>query len=503
MGTTQGFLAFDLGAESGRGVLGHFDGERLTLEELHRFPNGGIRVLDSLHWDVLRLWNEMKTALSICAQKGIDLSGIGLDTWGVDFALLGRGDVLLGFPYHYRDSRTNGMLTEAFRRLPREALFERSGCQFLQINTLYQLLSMVVHESPLLDVAETFLMIPDLFNFWLTGRKVCEFTDATTTQFYDPRRKRWSKEICDALGLPSEILPEIVQPGTPLGTLLPSVASETGLSEIPVIAPACHDTGSAVAAVPAQVALNPDAIGSGDWAYISSGTWSLMGIEIPEPIVTDQALELNFTNEGGIENTYRFLKNIMGLWLVQECRRTWAQAGDEMSYAQMTQLAETAKPFTALIDPDDNTFLPPGDMPSRIIDYCKRSGQTSPSDVGEILRCALESLALKYRWVLEKLEVVRGRPIDVIHIVGGGAQNQTLCQFTADATGQTVIAGPIEATAVGNIAVQAIARGLIGSISEAREVVRRSFNVITYEPQSSAGWDEAYERFLKITGLPS
>lgn len=494
MEAAQRFLAFDLGAESGRGVLGHFDGARLRLEELHRFPNGGVRVLDNLHWDVLRLWNEIKMTLSICTQKGVSPSGIGIDTWGVDFALLGRDDVLLGFPYHYRDSRTDGMLEEAFRRLSRTTLFERSGCQFLQINTLYQLLSMVVHKSPLLDLAETFLMIPDLFNFWLTGQKVCEFTNATTTQFYDPRRNGWSKEICDSLGLPYEILPEIVQPGTQLGTLLPSVAAETGLPEIPVIAPACHDTGSAIAAVPAQI---------DDWAYISSGTWSLMGIEVPEPIVTDQALALNFTNEGGVENTFRFLKNIMGLWLVQECRRTWAQAGVEMSYDQMTQLAENAKPFTALIDPDDKVFLPPGDMPSRIVDYCKHAGQTSPSDTGEILRCALESLALKYRWVLENLEVVRGRGIDVIHIVGGGAQNQLLCQFTADATGTPVIAGPIEATAIGNIVVQAIASGLVESISEAREVVRRSFNVITYEPQNSVGWDEAYERFLEITGLAS
>ena len=494
MEATQNFLAFDLGAESGRGVLGHFDGEQFKLKELHRFPNGGIRVLDSLHWDVLRLWNEMNAALSMCAQKNIHLNGIGLDTWGVDFALLDRDDVLLGFPYHYRDSRTEGMLEEAFRHLSQATLFERSGCQFLQINTLYQLLSMVVHKSPLLEVAETFLMIPDLFNFWLTGKKVCEFTNATTTQFYDPRRKSWSKEICDTLGLPSEILPEIVQPGTQLGTLLPSVAAETGLLEIPVIAPACHDTGSAVAAVPSQ---------GEDWAYISSGTWSLMGIEIPEPIITNQALALNFTNEGGVENTFRFLKNIMGLWLVQECRRTWAQVGDEMSYTQMTQLAESAKPFATLIDPDDEVFLPPGDMPSRIVDYSKRTGQTRPSDVGGILRCVLESLALKYRWVLEKLEAVRGQEIDVIHIVGGGAQNQTLCQFTADATETTVIAGPTEATAVGNIAVQAIASGLIGSISEARETVRRSFNVITYEPQNPVGWDEAYERFMKITGLPS
>lgn len=494
MGAAQQFLAFDLGAESGRGVLGHFDGAKFELEELHRFPNGGIRVLDSLHWNVLHLWNEMKAALSVCGQRDIDLSGIGVDTWGVDFALLGRGDELLGLPYHYRDSRTDSMLEQAFRRLPRSTIFERSGCQFLQINTLYQLLSMVVHKSPLLDVAETFLMIPDLFNFWLTGRKVCEFTDATTTQFYDPRRQRWSTEICDTLGVPSEILPEIVQPGTRLGTLLPSVAAETGLPEIPVIAPACHDTGSAVAAVPAE---------GDNWAYISSGTWSLMGIEVSAPIVTDQALTFNFTNEGGVENTFRFLKNIMGLWIVQECRRTWAQVGNEMSYPEMTELAENAPQFSALIDPDDDIFLPPGDMPSRITEYCKHTGQTPPSGVGETLRCVLESLALKYRWVLKQLESVRGRSIDVIHIVGGGAQNQTLCQLTADATDTQVIAGPTEATAFGNIVMQAIACNSIGSIAEGREIIRRCSNAITYEPQGSQRWAHAYGRFLEIAELES
>ena len=378
MTAIQKFLAFDLGAESGRGVLGLFDGERLQLQEVHRFPNGGVRVLDSLHWDVLRLWSEIKHTLSICAHRGIDLLGIGLDTWGVDFALLGRNDTLLGFPYHYRDRRTDGILEEALCRLPREEIFKRSGIQFLQINTLYQLLSMA--GSPLLEVAETFLTIPDLFNFWLTGRKVCEFTNATTTQFYDPRQRGWSKKIFDGLGLPFGILPEIVQPGTQLGGLLPDVAEETGLPEIPVIAPACHDTGSAVATVPAR---------GEDWAYISSGTWSLMGIEVSEPIITDQALEFNFTNEGGVNNTFRFLKNIMGLWLVQECRRTWARAGDEISYDQITQIAVNAEPFAALVDPDDNTFLPAGDMPSRIVDYCKRTGQAPPTELSQKRRRTL------------------------------------------------------------------------------------------------------------------
>lgn len=492
MAEAQSFLAFDLGAESGRGVLGRFDGERIKLEELHRFPNGGVRVLDSLHWDVLRLWDEMKHTLSICARRKLKLKTIGIDTWGVDFALIGKDNSLLGLPYHYRDSRTDGMLNEAFARLPREEIFERSGGQFIQINTLYQLLSMVIHESPLLKVTETFLMIPDLFNFWLTGRKACEFTNATTTQFYDPRQRCWAKEIYNAFDLPFHILPEVVAPGTQLGSLLPSVCDESGLEETLVIAPGCHDTASAVAAVPAR---------DENWAYISSGTWSLMGIEVADPIVSDRVLNLNFTNEGGVADTFRFLKNIMGLWLLQECRRTWARSGREMSYDQLMRLAVDAQSFTSLIEPDDETFLSAGDMPSRIIDYCKRTEQKSPRDEGEIVRCILESLALKYRWVSEKLELVAEKSIDVIHIVGGGAQNRMLCQFTADATGVPVVAGPTEATAVGNIMVQAIATRLIDSISDAREIISKSFELKTYEPRDSEQWDHAYERFLVITGL--
>ena len=492
MAEAQSFMAFDLGAESGRGVLGRFDGERIELEELHRFPNGGVRVLDSLHWDVLRLWSEMKNALSVCARRREDLKGIGIDTWGVDFALIGKDKSLLGFPYHYRDSRTDGMLNKAFARLSREEIFRRSGGQFIQINTLYQLLSMVIHESPLLKVAETFLMISDLFNFWLTGHKVCEFTNATTTQFYDPRQKSWSGEICNALDLPYHLLPEIVQPGTQIGTLLPTVCDETGLGETPVIAPACHDTASAVAAVPAQTE---------NWAYISSGTWSLMGIEVSDSIISNQVLSLNFTNEGGVANTFRFLKNIMGLWLLQECRRTWSRRGRDISYDQLMQLASDAQPFKYLIEPDNETFLGAGDMPSRIIDYCKHTEQIPPRDEGEFVRCILDSLALKYRWVSEKLELVGGKPIEVIHIVGGGARNRLLCQFTANAAAVPVVAGPTEATAVGNIMVQAIATGLIDSISEAREIISRSFELETYEPRDLGEWDGAYERFLVTTGL--
>ena len=492
MAETQSFLAFDIGAESGRGVLGRFDGERIALEEVHRFPNGGVRVLDSLHWDVLRLWSEMKNALSLCARRKEELKGLGVDTWGVDFALIGVDDSLLGLPYHYRDLRTDGMLDNAFDRLSREKIFAHSGAQFMQINTLYQLLSMVIRESPLLKVTDTLLMIPDLFNHWLTGRKVCEFTNATTTQFYDPRQKCWSGEICNAFDIPYHILPEIVQPGTQIGTLHATVSDETGLGDIPVIAPGSHDTASAIAAVPAQTE---------NWAYISSGTWSLMGIEAPNPIISDQVLNLNFTNEGGVADTFRFLKNIMGLWLLQECRRTWARGGREMSYDQLIQLATHAPPFKSLVEPDDEAFLSAGDMPSRIIDYCKRTDQKPPVDEGDIVRCVLESLALKYRWVAKKIELVGGKPINVIHIVGGGAQNKPLCQFTANATGVPVVAGPTEATAIGNIMVQAISTGLIGSISDAREIISHSFELETYEPRDSEQWNQAYERFLAITGL--
>ncbi len=484
------FLAIDLGAESGRGFIGTFDGQQIGLEVVHRFPNGGIRVLDSLHWDLLFLWKEIKQTLSMCTDVG--LTSIGVDTWGVDFGLIDASGQLLGMPHHYRDERTDGMLEAACERMPKAEIFEQTGAQFMQINTLYQLLSMVLTESPLLQVARTFLTIPDLINFWLTGRKVSEFTNATTTQLFNPRTANWSKPVCDCLQIPSEILPEIIFPGEEIGELLPSVSQETGLSSISIVAPACHDTGSAVAAVPA----------SGDnWAYISSGTWSLMGVELNSPMITDQALALNFTNEGGVNRTSRFLKNIMGLWLVQECRRTWAQQGDEMGYDQMTQLAREAPAFSVLIDPDDTVFLPAGDMPKRIVDYCQQTGQTPPSTPGAIVRCALESLAFKYRWTLEQIETVCNRQIDTVHIVGGGTQNRLLCQFTADATGRQVIAGPVEATAIGNIAVQAIAAKEIGSLTEARQIIKKTFQMQIYEPTETEQWDQVYQRFLEITGI--
>jgi rhamnulokinase len=487
------FVAFDLGAESGRAVLGRFDGERLELEEIHRFANGPVRVLDSLHWDVLRLFGEVKNGLILCAQRcGGELASVGLDTWGVDFALLGRGDVLLGNPYHYRDRRTDGMMEEVFNRVPREEVFERTGIQFMQLNSLYQLFSMVFYKSPILEVAETFLMMPDLFNFWLAGCKVSEFTDASTTQLYDPRAGGWARPLFDRLGLPLHIMPEVVPPGTALGPLLPVVAEEVGIiGKVNVIAPACHDTGAAVAAVPAE---------DKDYAYISSGTWCIPGAEITEPIITPKSLEYNFTNEGGVRGTFRFLRNVMGLWLVQECKRTWERQGEDYSYDTLTRMAAAAPPFTALLDPDCPDFLKPGDMPARIQACCRRTGQTVPEEKGAIVRTALESLALKYRWVLERLEELLGRRVNKIHIIGGGVRNDLLCQFAADATGRLVLAGPAEATSIGNIIMQAIAGGYIGSLEEARALIRRSFPLVSYEPRDQEAWAGVYPAFLQVLG---
>jgi rhamnulokinase len=484
------FLALDLGAESGRGVLGRLAGGRVELREVHRFANGPVRVLDSMHWDVLKLLAEMKEALGLAASKAGDaLVGVGVDTWGVDFGLLGPGDILLENPYHYRDERTVGMVEAACAKVPREDIFGYTGIQFMELNTLYQLFAMAQANSPLLDLAETMLMMPDLFNFWLTGEKAGEFTIASTSQFYDPRLGDWSRELLERLGIPTHFLPPIVQPGAKLGALLEPVADETGAKSATLVAVACHDTGSAVAAVPAETE---------DYAYISSGTWSLMGVEITDPIINDQALEYNFTNEGGVCGTFRFLKNIMGLWLVQESRREWQRQGDDLSYDEITQMASEAPAFAAIVEPDDPSFLRPGDMPARIADFCRKTGQEPPIDRGAIARCALESLALKYRWVLECLEEMLEKRLEVVHIVGGGSQNTLLNQFAADAMNRPVVTGPIEATAIGNILMQAIALGHVESLEEARAVVRNSFDVVTYQPRDADAWNEPYERYLKV-----
>jgi rhamnulokinase len=484
------FLAFDLGAESGRAMLGRFDGERLALSEIHRFANVPVALPDGLHWDVLRLWAEIKQGMVLAARDyGVGLAGLGLDTWGLDFGLLDREGRLVANPHHYRDNRTDGMIEEAFRRVARAEIYEQTGIQFMPINSLYQLLSMVVSRSPALEAARTFLTIPDLFNYWLTGRAACEFSNATTTQCYDPRQHDWARPLLDRLGIPTAIFPEIAPAGTVLGRLLPPVAEETGLGDMPVVAPACHDTGSAVAAVPAA--------GPG-FAWISSGTWSVMGAELPAPVINAQSMAFSITNEGGVCGTFRFSKNVMGLWLVQECRRTWARQGEEYSYDDLTHMAAQAGPFQAVIDPDYGEFLKPGDMPARVHAYCRATGQAAPESKGALIRCLLEGIALKYRWVLERLEEILGHRLAPIHIVGGGTRNRLLSQFTADATGRRVVTGPAEATAAGNVVVQAMALGHIASLDEARAVVRNSFDALNYEPGDRSGWEEAYAKLLTL-----
>ncbi len=482
------FLAFDIGAESGRAMLGMLVDGTLVLEELHRFPNTPVRVLSALFWDSLRLYHEIREGLRIAGrERRLTLDGIGIDTWGVDFALLGADGHLLENPRHYRDARTNGQMEALFAEVPREEVFAETGIQFMQLNTLYQLYSM--RGSPLLPLARTLLMMPDLFNYWLTGVAKSERTIASTSQFYNPRTREFSRGLLERLGLPVAMLPEIVEPGSALGPLVEEVRDFAGLPPVNVYATGCHDTASAVAAVPAE---------AGSWCYISSGTWSLMGVELEAPVISSQSLAMNLTNEVGMAGTIRLLKNIAGMWLLQECRRAWALEGQEYSYEQLARLAAEARPFTAVINPD--AFLEPGDMPAKIAAFCRATGQTPPGTPGEFARTILESLALRYRQVLEMLETLTGRRIEVIHIVGGGSRNQVLNQFAADCTGRPVVAGPTEATAIGNVLIQAIGAGALSDLAEARAVVRRSFPVATTPPAGGDGWDDAYTRFTALTG---
>ena len=489
------YLAIDMGASSGRHVVGLFDGTRLRLEELYRFENGPVEIAGSLYWDLLQQWSHVTAGLRAAGSRfGGQITSVGVDTWGVDFALLGRGDTLLGNPCHYRDARTNGMLERAFSMVPREEIFRHTGLQFMQFNTLYQLLAMELANSPLLEAAETLLMIPDLFHWLMTGQKCNEFTDATTTQFYNPVQGRWATELLEKFEVPTGFLTEIAQPGTNLGPLRQNLIAETGLSAANVVLPGTHDTASAVMAVPAasQPGKRPD------WCYISLGTWALMGVESPEPVVNDQVLQLNFTNEGGVGNTIRLLKNITGMWLVQECRRVWNQSGRDWDWGDLNRLSAAAKPLVSFINPDAHDFLAPKDMPEAIRQFAGKTGQPVPEEEGAVLRCALESIAMKFRHVLGMCEELSGGRIETIHIVGGGTQNRQLCQAAADACGRRVLAGPIEATATGNLMMQAVAAGDVGTIAQAREVIRNSFDVEEYEPQNTAAWDEAYGRFLEV-----
>ena len=495
MPTSQVLLAVDLGASSGRVVAGLFDGGRLALEEVYRFDNGGVPAAGALYWPIFNQWQQVQRGLRAAAKiYGSHVASVGVDTWGVDFGFLDAKDEVVGIPHHYRDRRTAGILEKAFAIVPREEIFQATGLQFMEFNSLYQLLAMKQAGSPILDVAKTFLMIPDLFHWLLTGEKANEFTNATTTQFLDPRTGQWAIGLLDHFGLPTNVLGQVVQPGTKLGKVQPRVIEETNLAGVEVILPGTHDTASAVAAVPAasQPGKNPD------WCYISSGTWSLMGVETPQPVINQRCYELNFTNEGGIGGTTRLLKNIAGLWLVQECRRVWKEAGRDYTWEELSRRAGDREPLVSQINPDHPSFVAPQDMPAAIAEFCQKSGQTPPATDGAIIRCALESLALRYRQVLGYLEELIGGRIETIHIVGGGANNRLLCQMAADACGRRVLAGPTEATAIGNLMTQAVTLGLASSIAQSREFIRASFDVQEYVPQQTAAWDEAYARFEQL-----
>lgn len=490
------FLAVDIGASSGRVILGRWDGVRFDLHELHRFANGPVAVLGCLHWDVLHLWQEIEVGLAkYASQHPEPLAGMGIDTWAVDFGLLDKEGRLLGNPYHYRDSRTEGMPDLVEQRVPSRRLFAQTGIQRLSINTLYQLFSMRQAGDPQLDAAKTLLLIPDLFHYWLTGRIVAEYTNATTTQLYDVLEGRWAHDIMEELDLPGAILPPVVAPGTLLGELLPDVRQRAGLRHpTQVIATATHDTASAVAAVPG-LGAEP---GREQSAYISCGTWSLVGIETPQPILGERARQLNFTNEGGVGGTIRFLKNVGGLWMLQECQRQWHRKGQGFAWSALIALAEQASPLRSMVDPDAADFLNPPDMQQAIQAYCVRTGQPAPESVGEVVRCCLESLALKYRWTMSALEEMTGWRLTTIRIVGGGSQNGLLCQLTADACGRKVVAGPVEATALGNILVQAVATGYLPHILAGRRAVEASVRLTAYEPGGSSNWERVFGRFVSL-----
>ncbi len=490
------YLGVDLGAESGRVMAGKFDGKTISLEQFHRFPNGPVNLGGTLRWNLIGLWSEIQKGLQkAAAQLRGSAVSVGVGTWGVEFVLMNKNDELLGQPWNYRDTRTDGMVQKAYSRVPKAEIFAETGLQFMQINSLYQLLAMCERDPGLVAEANLFLMIPDFFHWCLSGSRVVEFTNPTTTQMLNATSRDWAFDMLRKFEIPTDIFPEIVTPGTNLGTLRNDIGDSTGLGKLNVVTPATHDTGAAIAAIPTS------RTGSANWAYISSGTWSLMGVEVQDAILTPAALARNVTNEGGVDGTYRLLKNIMGLWLVQRCKVSFAARGKDIEYSELISLATKAPAFRSLIDPDNSIFLGPPDMATAIASECERTGQPVPEDEGQFVRCALESLALKYRMVLGWLEELTGVPVEVIHIVGGGTQNQLLNQFTADACGRPVVSGPIEATALGNVLLQARAAGDLSSLSEIREVVRSSETIGEYTPTDSTQWDDAWERFQVLCGV--
>jgi len=482
-------LAFDFGASSGRAIIGKFENGKIELSEVHRFSNDPVSVGGTTYWDVLRLFYEIKQGIIKAKQAG-GFDSIGIDTWGVDFGLLDEFGCLLENPIHYRDTRTVGMIEEAEKYISKREMYDITGIQFMELNTIFQLLALKKERPHMLERTDKMLFMPDLFAYMLTGEKNTEYSIATTSQMIDLKTNSWSGELLDKLGIRKDIFAPIVKSGTKVGFLSKEICEECGVESVPVIAVCEHDTQSAISAVPCP---------EGEFAFISSGTWSLFGTELEKPVVNDTTYEINVTNEGGYDFSTGFLKNIIGLWLIQESRRQWAREGENYSYADLEKLALASEPFKCFIDPDAPEFVPHGNLPERVREYCRKTNQYVPETVGEIMRCIYESLAMKYRETFEKIKECTGKDYPVIHVIGGGTKDTLLCQLTANSCGCEVKAGPIEATVLGNLAVQLISHGEIKDIKEAREIIASSENVVTYVPQDADLWSENFEKYLKAT----
>ncbi len=483
-------LAIDLGASSGRGIVGRFDGTKLSLEENHRFSNDPVIASGTFYWDILRIFFEIKNSIRKCALSADkDIKSIGIDTWGVDFGFIDKQGKLMGNPVHYRDDRTADYENWAFDKISKEAMFEKTGIAHINFNSIFQLMSVLRNDPTALDRADKLLFIPDLLNYFLTGKAATEYSVASTGGLLDVKTRNWAMDMIAELGIPTGMFTDIAKPGTVLGKLLPQISEDTGIYDANVVHVAAHDTASAVVSVPAK---------GDDFIYISSGTWSLMGTEINEPISTVEAMNCGFTNEGGTNGKIRFLRNIMGLWLEQESKRQWAREGEQVTYDELSNMAMASEAHKCFINPDDPTFMAPGNLPRRVQEFCEKTGQYVPQTKGEIIRCIFESLALKYRWTVENMDEMMGRHTPFINIVGGGTKEGPLCQFTADACKRPVYAGPTEATSIGNLLVQLMAAGEVKDLAQARQVVRDSFEIKCYEPKDADKWDAAYERFLKI-----
>ena len=489
---TVQLLAFDFGASSGRAILGNLKNDELELVEVHRFSNEPVMFSKHLQWDILKLCNEVKQGILKCKLAGYNVESIGIDTWGVDFGLLDENGELLSNPYHYRDERTNDMMEKCFEIIPKEELFKRTGLQFAQYNTIYQLLSMSLSDSSILKASHTLLMMPDLFNYMLTGKSFTEFTEFTTSQLYNYEEKTWDKYVINKLNIPENIFAPLIMPGAEVGFVKESICKELNINPIRVISVGGHDTASAVAAVPSEED-NP--------VFISSGTWSLLGMENDKPIINDKVYKYNFTNEGGTNNKFLLLKNIMGLWIIQECKRDLEKEGLTLGFGEIVDLAKAEKGGVSFIDPDNQLFYAPGNMPHKVKQFCEDTNQPIPQSIGEIIRCVEESLALKYRWAIEKLEEITDKKIRTIHVVGGGIQDKLLCELTASATARKVIAGPVEATAIGNLIIQAQALGIVKDQKHGRRIIKNSFEMEEYTPVNSLEWDESYLKYLNVVGL--